>query len=272
MPNKLPKYLYKYVDIDTAIKIIESSSILFQSPNVFNDPFDCQLDIDFNNSVHEYVEYFKLLSEDKGSEASTINMIIDSSPSELKQEIKENLFRKAAEYFVDKPSVMQDNVNQYIEKIKESTGITCFSEDCTNILMWSHYGDKHCGVCLRFEPNRDDRFFEHVVKVEYENVYPQYSFIRQRNEFRQHLIGTKFKDWEYEKERRVLKLNKGLYNFSKKSLTQIIFGLRTSDKNIKDIKRIIKTKLDNKVAFAEACLGKNEFKINIKEVNNDPAS
>jgi hypothetical protein len=33
--------LYKYCNIDTAIKIIDSDSILLQPPDNFNDPYDC---------------------------------------------------------------------------------------------------------------------------------------------------------------------------------------------------------------------------------------
>lgn len=30
------------------------------------------------------------------------------------------------------------------------TGLLCFSTNWTNPLLWSHYGEKHTGVCLGF--------------------------------------------------------------------------------------------------------------------------
>ena len=46
-----PLYLYKFVTLDTAIKIIKSVSLRFSSPFLFNDPFDgqCKLRCPFSD-------------------------------------------------------------------------------------------------------------------------------------------------------------------------------------------------------------------------------
>jgi hypothetical protein len=33
----------------------------------------------------------------------------------------------------------------------ESYGVSCFSESWNSILMWSHYADRHKGICLGFD-------------------------------------------------------------------------------------------------------------------------
>ena len=37
------------------------------------------------------------------------------------------------------------------DKINEIFGITCFAERNDNILMWSHYADKHTGFCVEYD-------------------------------------------------------------------------------------------------------------------------
>lgn len=38
-----------------------------------------------------------------------------------------------------------------IETELQKFGVTCFTENPTDILMWSHYADNHRGVCLSFD-------------------------------------------------------------------------------------------------------------------------
>lgn len=45
-------------------------------------------------------------------------------------------------------------VKQLHNSIGESIGISCFSETPTNLLMWSHYADKHSGVCVEYDFSR----------------------------------------------------------------------------------------------------------------------
>jgi len=49
--------------------------------------------------------------------------------------------------------------NEIIRKVKDARNnalISCFSKRYDSILMWSHYGDKHKGICIEFErPEKD---------------------------------------------------------------------------------------------------------------------
>ena len=48
---------------------------------------------------------------------------------------------------------------EIIQKVKEARNnalISCFSKRYDSILMWSHYGDKHKGICIEFDrPEKD---------------------------------------------------------------------------------------------------------------------
>ncbi len=81
----------------------------------------------------------------------------------------------------------------------------CFSKDFSNPVLWSHYADKHRGICLEFEI--PDSYLSHV---NYSSSRLQIDF---HHEFEQQalagppvalaLLTTKFIDWQYENEVRM---------------------------------------------------------------------
>jgi len=73
-------------------------------------------------------------------------------------------------------------------------GIICFSKDWTNLLLWSHYADKHRGMALGFDV--DDRGIKPVRYVTERPVFripPTEASVDE-------LLFTKFEDWKYEEE------------------------------------------------------------------------
>ena len=87
----------------------------------------------------------------------------------------------------------------------KTTGIIYFSKDWKNPLMWAHYGDKHKGVCLGF-----DIADEHVQEVTYfpERVTADFDMDKKygglTEDIVMNLFSTKYIDWEYENEVRVI--------------------------------------------------------------------
>ena len=49
---------------------------------------------------------------------------------------------------------LDNMVKQLHRKIGEIIGITCFSETPNNMLMWSHYANKHTGICVEYDFSR----------------------------------------------------------------------------------------------------------------------
>lgn len=135
----------------------------------------------------------------------------------------------------DKPLriVFERNKAEFAERF----GMLCFSKNWSNPVLWSHYADKHRGLCLGF-----DMPDQHCVEVEYTaerfaveaekllSTGPDENFMRR-------LLRTKFAHWEYEKEvRSFLRLEEtdpetGLYfsDFSDElRLKQVIVGARSN--------------------------------------------
>lgn len=98
----------------------------------------------------------------------------------------------------------------YVEKHRkrffEKAGIISFSKIWSHPMMWSHYGDNHRGLCLGFDINLSD-----VFEVQYVRKLPvaksEISDDGKNNlilSCEQDYVATKFADWKYEKEYRMI--------------------------------------------------------------------
>ena len=73
-------------------------------------------------------------------------------------------------------------------------GLLCFSADWQNPVQWSHYADRHRGICLGFEVPKP-----YLAKVEY---FPERQVLNKTtpDDIRSLMIRAKFQHWHYEKE------------------------------------------------------------------------
>lgn len=113
--------LYKYCNIETAAKILPNSTILLQTPDNFNDPFDCLTGVArFDNQTQ-------------------------FSPSANDIEfIKDQLNKLPTKYRPDEFKLLHNL------RIAYSFVLTCFSAEPKKHLMWSHYANSHRGICLEY--------------------------------------------------------------------------------------------------------------------------
>jgi hypothetical protein len=114
--------LYKYCNIETAAKILANSTILLQTPDNFNDPFDCLTGVARWDNQTQF------------------------SPSAVDIEfIKDQLNKLPAKYRPDEFRLLHNL------RIAFSFVLTCFSAEPKKHLMWSHYANSHRGICLEFK-------------------------------------------------------------------------------------------------------------------------
>jgi hypothetical protein len=117
----------------------------------------------------------------------------------------------------------------------EMYGVLCFSRSWNNILMWSHYGNRHKGMCLAFEvPDELTRIVDYVDDVSVVGSLGDLPTTDQA-QLIDRLYGAKYEGWHYEEEVRIhgtrdeLDDNAGMYfiKFSEKlKLRTIIVGSR----------------------------------------------
>jgi hypothetical protein len=85
--------------------------------------------------------------------------------------------------------------------------VFCLTPVSDSTLMWSHYTNKHRGLCLEF--GVENQLFGSAREVAYVSSYPKWS---------PHLLGdagaqvllTKSDDWRYEREYRIVGLAEGV--------------------------------------------------------------
>ncbi|MGH6697030.1 DUF2971 domain-containing protein [Sphingopyxis sp.] len=138
------------------------------------------------------------------------------------------------------------SVQARLRHVNDTTGLICFSKSWKNPVQWSHYADRHHGLCLGFDIDG-----EHLSPVNYSaeriksDEKEMASFLNNDPDRITEIIYTKFDHWHYEEEVRMLttlqdlpKL-KGLYfqPFSKvMNLREIIVGANNRSTKRADLK------------------------------------
>jgi len=242
-----PQYVYKYRVSDTTKNpyfdsIIKTNSLKFSSPEEFNDPFDCQLQPVIFPSQEEVMQF--------------LNRIAPTLPPDI--------ISNYATYAITNPQKFAEILKNAIKF--DDKGILCLSKESDNILLWSHYADKHYGVCLKFDMLEDPDFFSIPLTVKYEKDYPIYNHMTESNDVVTKMIKTKFELWEYEKEIRIFKHVKGICKFKKTALTEIIFGCNTPQAEINRIKNLVSTNGYGHLTFKQTEKKNGKYGLTLKSV------
>ncbi|MCD4820832.1 MAG: DUF2971 domain-containing protein [Methanococcoides sp.] len=165
--------------------------------------------------------------------------------------------------------------------------VACFTEKDDSILMWSHYANNHQGICLRFKakPALDCHYLLlnskqiPLMKVQYNDDLPD-DVNMANNEERIDQIPTclltKFSDWEYENEYRILRFEdefeqNNIMNYEKQDLEGIVFGLKVNKKDAQDVYETIRENYINKrvnVNFYEAKEIRNKYAIQVEKIDD----
>lgn len=250
MPERdFPPILYRYFSFGKWLeKVINGSAIRFQSPLAFNDPFDGRPSVcaDLSNAAIE--KHFHDLGKRFGM-----------GRAECKRKIKE--LKSQLEKTGGKGAISQE----LLEKLMAKYGLLCLTPHPDSLLMWSHYGDSHKGVCIAFDTSKD--FFRTAAAITYQDEYPEIKIgISSNDDILNRSIYTKASCWKYEDEWRVPKQTwseeekkahqamaerdwpdaddvrnildhrgHGNYDFNKAAVKRVILGARIQDENKKQI-------------------------------------
>ena len=253
--------LHRYQKIDANfLDSLKYNYLWFSDPENFNDPFDCKMYFDFENTPEE-IEAF-------GRE-------INETPENAYRKMNESQLSTRVKELITNPEIFyKGDFDQNIEEIKK-IGVCCFSESDSKLLMWSHYGDKHQGACLTFDAGCDkDLFLVYSFCVEYLTKFPKINWIKDRGKFklRRFAFATKSFEWSYEEEVRVIRDDRlspyrGKVKFDKKSLMAIKFGYKsTIDNRLEVINALDKIGDYDHVRFYLAKLKKFDFGIEYEEI------
>lgn len=104
--------------------------------------------------------------------------------------------------------LLQFDRDKESKAIQESVFIACFSEKNNSMLMWSHYGDEHRGICVGYNL-RELIMNYNCFPVIYSTKMPQEKDLNilDNNMLYQSIL-TKSEDWKYEFEWRIIDIDR----------------------------------------------------------------
>lgn len=218
---------------ETAFKILQTRTLKYSSPSIFNDPFDTQTRIDFGFEVSELIEAFEEelykmihgLEEPVGDESNELFRHIKKvwhNARQSKRKMPRDILRQQTKSFNEETVRMCTEsikeMNNWWYRLSKASRILCLAEDQENLLMWAHYAKDHTGIVIKFKclPELDTPLIA-ARKVDYSCKPP---VMAELNDYVKHLTGqsldlighsdifyklflTKSTQWSYEQEWRV---------------------------------------------------------------------
>lgn len=172
-----------------------------------------------------------------------------------------------------KEGLKQYDRDKESEKLQQKVFVACFSERNNSMLMWSHYAEQHTGLCVGYRLHELIKKYN-IFPVIYNNQMPQISDISNADEgILYKSILTKCEDWSYEKEWRIIDIDKSKEGCNGKLISfekpvSIYMGVRqgrTEKKNSKQYRHI--RVYDNAMSAWEA-YSSEEFYVDINTIIN----
>ena len=177
---------------------IENDRIWISKVSNLNDPYDCAIRPHLGRAV----------------ETELLHELLDNVFNELPV-----LTGSLGDCFHDAKNMLAKNTlaAAYIDDAINDIGICSFLDSPFNITTWSHYGENHKGMCLEYDVLVDEYIrginveaFKkgyRISNVLYSNLMPYFSwedFLRSPELTIRLLLTTKYKDWAYENEKRLI--------------------------------------------------------------------
>jgi hypothetical protein len=268
------KVFYKYRSISEHTEsLLINNELFFDDPDNFNDPFDCKPDTFHKCTRSEWIGFFCR----HGMHPTVARKLI-------KARLKDGVLKQEG------GEISYEDKSQCKGILDEGSFLRAcsFSERKDCLLMWSHYAQNHEGICLSFKSlpygdhyllPLDSEYNLPFHKVNYFVDKPKPINLMQREiEETKRLITdyylTKFTDWQYEQEYRLLatisdREGKPTVNFQKDALEGITFGLKVKPDDAQRIKDIVDRYykgMDVKLYRTEKVNGK--YAIDFKEIKD----
>jgi hypothetical protein len=244
--------LYKYRNCTQRTwELLLNRKLFFATPEQLNDPLDSSIDIQA-----EYERARKLVHDSDDHAERRKSFLI--------------FLLDGHHRFNDPATGKQIGLNKALQHFIQSLGILSFSRTPTDALLWSHYAEGHCGVCLGFDPELlefDGAFIkgnvEYAPKPTYVDLFLKMTeeigdFVRpweahkypdeQGDQFytsqlsrlmRANLL-VKSEKWKYEEEYRMITSRPGLQPFSPRALREVVQGAKMRESDRETLSNILR--------------------------------
>lgn len=245
--------MYYFTKNEYLVSELESKSFFFSSPLKFNDPLDCDFRV-LENYLHQLSpKNIENIKDNCRSELNNFFQVRDDNiywafKSMYKAYPKGYLGHREPNNnlvsYEDSPIaklsdvVSTETVEDFLTKLEGWTktllseiGIKCFTDSWKNFLLWSHYAKNHRGVCVEVGES-ESLMLRWSSKVGYFRVNYVDEKVIDRDigslkTIIQEFLSTKFKEWQYESESRVISFRgKGFIKFRCDAILGITLGDR----------------------------------------------
>ena len=193
-------YHWQRYDESRLADILLTQRVYCSNPGAFNDPWDCKPH--FNSG---------LLSEPDENERHVqwaVDICRRNTP------MSEQALESMRTTLLTDPVLAAELIDQnsrelgsFIDKIYR---VYCLGPDVGNLLMWSHYADNHRGVCLEFNLHND--VMCGALRCQYLQDFPIMRLYETSEEANLQILLAKSEVWSYEREYRLVALERGAMN------------------------------------------------------------
>ena len=276
MSNQQPETLIKFLNTETAKKVLSSQTLRWSSPSLFADPFELnhlsQLNFDPHTLLDKAIKMAEsmIFSPDAPKGDTPLIHVIRrwrdeerfASPQEAHDVLRE-LLSKVVDHRQKVIDIMMSDWRKFVRTLR----VCCFTEKVDSVAAWQNYADSHRGIAIRF--NTDEHSpLENCVPVNYKAARPQISTLQSETDFilggdkpsPQHNFEDKFsvrsplyaseKEWRCfstKKEQPGIKPSNASEwfddkKFERNDISAVYFGANISAKDKKEIYNLLKDK------------------------------
>lgn len=255
-----PKHLYKYRPLSgDGLKYLEGSLLrnefYFSAATAFNDPFDCVPVLSIHAEAEELRSHLSLLlanDPDRDGKLALFFEAIAARP-ELWDQRRDEMIRSI------------------VSRLTQDVGVFSMSAVADHILLWSHYGDCHRGVCVRFVTSIWQTF-RAVQRVVYAEERPVLNLVRDVGDaMLTKAILTKSHHWAYEQEWRIVIPNRGtpgtgpgVHLFPAEWIDAVILGARISEDDEKRVRAMAAARAQP-ISLLRARIDDQRFQVVVEE-------
>jgi hypothetical protein len=221
---------YKYMKPDTALAVLESRTVRFSTPLLFNDPFDVQSGLHFEfdlDSLHDKVlDRIEALASAVGEPAIDPENVWGQIVLEARKYYPTHGFPRerwkegsTAPFNLMLKIIRQAQIQyqQHWQAILPEVRIFSVTEEKDNLLMWAHYAFDHTGAVFEFwSLPEEDNPLSVAQPVEYVKTPPPFLTeselidsltglrgLSDGNDLYRRYAYIKSNHWSYEREWRV---------------------------------------------------------------------
>ena len=254
---------FKYYDAETAKLTLRSVSRLWSSPSRFNDPFDNQFDLRFEEATKELAaknldRFHQILrsptpfkADQFGADTPKMEQLrqtfVQYPDFAFTEEDMAELLDGEMEGMKRASKSAEETAGE-IRRILSDISIFCMSETHDNLLMWSHYAGNHSGAVVNFLSLREVHSPLMMAQpVRYSKDMPRLKFVSlmdlegAKRDVLETITLSKSDAWAYEKEWRVVttirdkSANYEIIPYAREEVGAVYLGCNMSKSDRKEI-------------------------------------